>query len=109
MRLQIRDLEGPIGAEVLGLEPAKPLSTGELDALEETFLRRLVLRFRNAPMAPRELCAFSGQFGELQPHIAKKYRLPEAPEVVLMINQDANGNFDKVGAERGVGWHSRPG
>jgi taurine dioxygenase len=23
-----------------------------------------------------------------------------------MTNQDANGNFDKVGAERGVGWHS---
>ena len=106
MALQITDLEGPIGAEVLGLDPAKPLSPGELATLEETFLRRLVLRFRDAPTTPQVLCEFSRQFGELQPHIAKKYRLPEAPEVVLMINQDANGNFDKVGAERGVGWHS---
>jgi len=106
MALKITDFEGPIGAEVLGLEPETPLSPAELAALNETFLRRLVLRFRGAPMSPQVLCAFSSRFGELQPHIAKKYRLPEAPEVVLMINQDANGNFDKVGAERGVGWHS---
>ena len=106
MALQITDLEGPIGAEVLGLDPGKPLSAEEKGILEQTFLRRLVLRFRDAPMTPKWLVAFSAQFGELQPHIALKYRLPEAPEVVLMINQDANGNFDKVGAERGVGWHS---
>ena len=106
MGLQIRDIEGPIGAEVLGLDPEKPLTPEEKRQLDETFLRRLVLRFRGSPMTPQSLCFFSRQFGELQPHIALKYRLPEAPEVVLMINQDANGNFDKVGAERGVGWHS---
>jgi taurine dioxygenase len=106
MGLQIRDIEGPIGAEVLGLDPEKPLTPDEKKQLDETFLRRLVLRFRGSPMTPQSLCFFSRQFGELQPHIALKYRLPEAPEVVLMINQDANGNFDKVGAERGVGWHS---
>ena len=103
MGLQIRDIEGPIGAEVLGLDPEKPLTPDEKKQLDETFLRRLVLRFRGSPMTPQSLCFFSRQFGELQPHIAVKYRLPEAPEVVLMINQDANGNFDKVGAERGVG------
>ncbi len=106
MALQIRDLEGPIGAEVLGLNPDQPFSAAEKKALDDAFLRRLVLRFRGTPMTPQQLCAVSRQFGELQPHIALKYRLPEAPEVVLMINQDAQGNFDKVGAERGVGWHS---
>ncbi len=106
MPLQIREFEGPIGAEVLGLQPGQPLGRDDLARLEDTFLRRLVLRFRGAPLSPQQLVAFSRQFGELQPHIAKKYRLPEAPEVVLMVNQDANGNFDKVGAERGVGWHS---
>ncbi|MBK8065650.1 MAG: TauD/TfdA family dioxygenase [Betaproteobacteria bacterium] len=106
MALQIRDIDGPLGAEVSGLDPDRPMSAAELAAVNEAFLRRLVLRFRGMPMTPQQLCGFSRQFGELQPHIAKKYRHPEAEEVVLMINQDAQGNFDKVGAERGVGWHS---
>ncbi len=106
MALQIRDIDGPIGADVSGLDPDRPMSAAELAAVTEAFLRRLVLRFRAMPMTPQQLCTFSRQFGELQPHIARKYRLPGAEEVVLMINQDAQGNFDKVGAERGVGWHS---
>lgn len=106
MAVEITDVDGPLGADVRGVDPDRPLSTQDLRAIEEAFVRRLVLRFRGMPMSPQQLCGFSRQFGELQPHIAKKYRLPEAPEVVLMVNQDANGNFDKVGAERGVGWHS---
>ncbi len=106
MTIKIRDLEGPLGCEVLGLDPTRLLTQDELSAVNEAFLRRLVIRFRGAPMTPQQLCNISRQFGELQPHIAKKYRLPDTPEVVLMINQDEQGNFDKVGAERGVGWHS---
>jgi taurine dioxygenase len=104
--LTFRDLPGPIGCEILGVNPDVPFTAAELDRVNDAFLRRLVLRFRGAPMTPQQLMAFSRPFGELVPHIAKKYRLPEAPEVVVMTNQDANGNFDKVGAERGVGWHS---
>ena len=106
MPLEIQDIPGPIGADVRGIDPDQPLGADEIRRIEEAFVRRLVLRFRAMPMTPQQLVKFSGQFGELQPHIAKKYRLPEAPEVVLMINQDEKGNFDKVGAERGVGWHS---
>jgi taurine dioxygenase len=106
MALDIRELKGPIGAEILGLKAGVPLAPGEVQAIEDVFKRRLVLRFRGTPLDPVQLMAFSRQFGELQPHIAKKYRLPEAPDVVLMTNQDEHGNFDKVGAERGVGWHS---
>ncbi len=104
--LEIEDIAGPIGADVRGVHPDRPLADGARAAIEEAFVRRLVLRFRAMPLTPSQLVAFAGQFGELQPHIAKRYRLPEAPEVVLMVNQDEQGNFDPVGAERGVGWHS---
>ena len=106
MALEIRDVDGPLGADVRGLDTDRLMTPEELHAVDGAFLRRQVLRFREMPMKPQQLVGFSRQFGELQPHIAKKYRLPEAPEVVLMINQDERGNFDKVGAERGVGWHS---
>ena len=106
MTLHIRDIDGPLGAEVRGVEASKPLTPEALKAINDAFLKRMVLRFRGPAFDPRQLCDFSRQFGEIQPHIAKKYRLPDVPEVVLMINQDENGKFDKVGAERGVGWHS---
>lgn len=106
MALVIRDVEGPLGADVVGVEPRKPLLKEEVQAIEDAFVRRLVLRFRDAPLSPMQLCEFSRHFGELQPHIAKRYRHPEVPDVVLMVNQDADGKFDKVGAERGAGWHS---
>lgn len=104
--MQIRDIDGPLGADVTELDFRVPLSADDRRALEDAFVRRLVLRFRDAPLSPTQLCDFSLQFGELQPHIAKHYRHPEAPDVVLMVNQDEKGNFDRVGAERGVGWHS---
>lgn len=104
--LAFRNLPGSIGAEILGLDAGKPLTSSELAAVNEAFLSRLVVRFRDAPLTPQLLCHFSRQFGELQPHIAKKYRLPDAPDVVVMTNQDEQGNFDKIGAERGAGWHS---
>ncbi len=106
MKVQIRDIDGPIGADVTGIDFRAPLANEDRRAIEDAFVRRLVLRFRDAPLTPSELCEFSRHFGELQPHIAKRYRHPEAPDVVLMVNQDEKGNFDRVGAERGVGWHS---
>lgn len=106
MAIEIRDIDGPLGADVVGVDMTAPLPRDELQLIEDAFKRRLVLRFRQAPLTPLQLCAFSRNFGELQPHIARKYRHPDAPEVVLMINQDEQGNFDRVGAERGVGWHS---
>ena len=106
MSVQIRDLDGPLGAEVRGIIAGTALNADQLKAVNDAFLRRKVLRFRGPAFTPQQLCDISRQFGEIQPHIAKKYRLPEVPEVVLMINQDEKGNFDKVGAERGVGWHS---
>jgi taurine dioxygenase len=106
VKLQIRDTDGPLGADVTGLDFTAPLTKEERCTIEDAFVRRLVLRFRDAPLSPTQLCDFSSQFGELQPHIAKRYRHPDVPNVVLMINQDDKGNFDRVGAERGVGWHS---
>ena len=104
--VEVIRLGGPLGAEVRGIDPAHALRAADLAKIEEAFLENLVLVFRGAPMSARQLSNFSQNFGELQPHIAKRYQHPEVPEVVINTNQDAQGNYDKLGAERGVGWHS---
>ena len=79
--LTLRDLPGPIGAEILGLEAGKPLSPDDLARVNDAFLRRLVLRFRGTPMDPRQLCDFSTQFGELVPHMAF-FKYGDVPGVI---------------------------
>ena len=95
-----------MGADVVGVDPARPLSEGEIERIEQAFVDHLVLRFRGAPMNAVQLRDFGRQFGPLRAHVAKNYRDGDVPEVVIMTNQDANGNFDPVGAGRGDGWHS---
>lgn len=112
MSVRIEPLSSAIGAEVTGVDPRRPLDAGTVAELEAAFGEYGVLLFREAPMTPPELTAFSRYFGALQPHVQRAYRHPEAPEVVVMTNQHADGSFDETGARRGAiedvryGWHS---
>ena len=112
MNVRIEPLSPAIGAEVRGVDPRRPLDAESVAEIEAAFGEYGVLLFRNAPMTPPELTAFSRNFGALQPHVQRAYRHPEAPEVVVMTNQHADGSFDETGARRGAiedvryGWHS---
>ena len=112
MSVRIEPLSPAIGAEVLGVDPRRPLDAGAVAEVEAAFEDHGVLLFRDAPMSAAELTAFSRHFGALQPHVQRAYRHPEAPEVVVMTNQHADGSFDETGARRGAiedvrhGWHS---
>lgn len=103
--MEVKKLGGPLGAEIRGVDPRVPLDAAGVRAINTAFIENLVVRFRDAPMSIAQVRDFSRNFGILRPHVAKHYRDAEIPEVVVMTNQDANGNFDPVGAGRGVGWH----
>lgn len=103
--VEVIKLGGPLGAEIRGVDPRKPLSEAEAKVVHQAFLDHLILRFRGAPLSVPQLRDFSRTFGVLRPHAAKAYHDKEVPEVVIMTNLDANGNYDEVGATRGVGWH----
>ncbi|HEY6532353.1 MAG TPA: TauD/TfdA family dioxygenase [Acidimicrobiales bacterium] len=47
MTLEVRDTEGPVGAEVFGLDPGWPLDADAHAALQDAFDRRSVLVFRD--------------------------------------------------------------
>jgi taurine dioxygenase len=106
MEFEIRKLGAAAGAEVVGLDMLQPWDEATRRTVLAAFVENLVLVFRAQAMTPPQFMAFARNFGTLQPHVAKKYRHPEAEDIVMMTNVDKNGNFDKVGASRGVGWHS---
>ena len=101
-----------LGAEIRGIDPRKPLDAKDVAIIEKAFLDHLVLRFRDAPLDAKVLAAFARHFGDLQPHVQRRFQHPEVPDVVMMQNVDEGGKFDITAASRGAmeklrdGWHS---
>lgn len=104
--MRIDHIPGPVGADVTDVDLTLSLSEDQVRLLDDALARRLVLRFRGRALSADQLAAFASQFGELHPHISKKYHHPDNANIVLVTNQDAQGNFDPIGAKRGQGWHS---
>ena len=109
MQLAFKPLGEACGAEVVGLDVTRPMDDRDTARIEDAFDRHKVLLFRRQPMTAAQLVAFSAHFDELQAHVQRSYRHPDAPEVVHMTNRKPDGGFDEVGASRGAAPHTRDG
>jgi taurine dioxygenase len=96
--IELAPLTGEIGAEVRGVDLRKPLAPEALAALRQGLESRLVLFFRDQPLAPAELVAFGRQLGTLTLHPFAP-RHPEHEEVVVLDQVHPVG-------EGTAAWHS---
>ncbi len=112
MAFTVTPLGEGLAAEISGVDMKRPLAAEEVAAIERAFLDHRVLRFRGQSLMVPELAAFSAHFGNLQPHVQRKFQHPEDSNVVVMRNYDDAGKFDLAAASRGAlerlrdGWHS---
>ncbi len=112
MSVTVTVLGEAIAAEIGGIDIRQRLKPDTVAVIEQAFLDHLVLRFRGQSLTVSELAAFSAQFGELQPHVQRKFQHPEDANVVEMRNYGDDGKFDLAAASRGTmerlrdGWHS---
>src|SRR5262249_596642 len=67
MAISIKNLDATLGAEVSGVDLAKPLARDEMDAIEQAWRDRLVVVVRGQRLSDPQLLAFSKYFGELDP------------------------------------------
>jgi taurine dioxygenase len=107
--MQIKDLDAALGAEVVGIELAKPLAQTEVEAIESAWRERLVVVFRGQDLSDPELMAFSKNFGELDPPGPNPYGEPfnkEHPEINIISNVVENGRpIGSLGDGEAV-WHA---
>jgi taurine dioxygenase len=112
MAVKITPLGEGFAAAVEGVDMAASLAMADSEVIERAFLDHRVLCFRGQPLTVSELSTFSAYFGDLQPHVQRKFQHPEDPNVVEMRNFDETGKFDLAAASRGAlerlrdGWHS---
>ncbi|MEJ0076266.1 MAG: TauD/TfdA family dioxygenase [Alphaproteobacteria bacterium] len=109
MALSMKNLGASLGAEIDGIDLSKPVSQGDVDAIEKVWSERLVVVFHAQKLSDPQLIAFSRRFGELDPPGPNPYGAPfnkEHPELNVISNVVQDGKpIGNLGDGEAV-WHA---
>ena len=95
----------PLGADVVGLDLARPLGVEDFQRLHRAHLDHHVLVFRDQHITPAQQVEFSRRLGALQIHVLRNFQLTGHPEVLIVSNIRENGQPIGLG-DAGHFWHS---
>ena len=90
--MQVKRIAGALGAEVSGLDLARPLTDGQAAALRAAWLEHLVLFFRDQPLMPAQYMAFARRIGQPveYPFVKGIEGYPEIIEVKKLEHETVN-------------------
>ena len=95
----IRPLAGSLGAEIRGVDLARPLDAATFAGIEGAFLDHLVLFFHDQELTPAQQVAFAARFGPIGRYPLAD-SIPEHPDIVAVVKEPGQTtNFGGV-------WHS---
>jgi taurine dioxygenase len=105
--VEVVTMEPGIAAEVRGVTLNR-ISDEEFAVLYRAFLDNNVIVVREQELSIEDFLGYSGRFGVLKPHISRKTRHPEYPELTVMgVNAvRSDGTVDQTVRTRGSGWHT---
>ncbi|MGI4859725.1 MAG: TauD/TfdA dioxygenase family protein, partial [Janthinobacterium lividum] len=103
--LDIRPLDGALGAEVFGLRLDQDWNADDFARLHRAHLDHHLLIFRDLDITPGQQIAFSRRFGPLQIHVLHQFQLAGHPEILIVSNIVENGAPVGLG-DAGHFWHS---
>jgi taurine dioxygenase len=106
MSLTIRPLGFALGAEITGIDLARPIDDLQRRELAAAWLKHMVLVFPGQDLTPAQQIAFSRNFGELETNESQPYyRDPEHPEILLVTNRRIGGKLSET-RNTGRNWHA---
>jgi taurine dioxygenase len=97
---EVERLAGALGAEVRGLDLARPLEAATQQALERAWLEHQVLFFREQAITVEQHKAFARSFGELHVHPVLQQLADQGHPEIVVLESDASR---PIVADR---WHS---
>ncbi|HTQ76960.1 MAG TPA: TauD/TfdA family dioxygenase [Burkholderiales bacterium] len=104
--ISIRRLGRHLGAEIAGLDLARPLGERTFAELRDAFFEHQVVVFRDQALTPAQQIAFTARFGVLEHHVRKEHRLPGHPEILVVSNVLDEGGRAIGVQDAGRFWHS---
>ena len=88
MDYTVTPLSGHTGAEIRGVDLARPVGDADRARLYRAFVERSVLVFREQQLSPHQLLSAVRLFGEVFPQHNSRFALPDCPLVHYISNQD---------------------
>jgi taurine dioxygenase len=99
--LEVQPIAGALGAEVGGVDLARPLPVGIAAELRRAFVEHLVLFFRDQRLTPEQHLAVSRVFGELS-RVPYVKHMDEHPDIIAVLKEADERNISTFGNA----WHS---
>ncbi|NQU62400.1 MAG: TauD/TfdA family dioxygenase [Rhodospirillales bacterium] len=106
MTVTVTPLDGPLGAEVKGVDPAQPLNDGDFAVAHQALLDHLIFVISDLEPDLQALADFSRRFGKLVPHILEQYHHPETSDVSIISTDPTTGAGRNTDMPAGAFWHS---
>src|ERR1700750_347686 len=103
MAIEVRRLSAGLGAEISGVDLARPVDDATMREIEQAWRDHLILLFRDQPLTHEQHIAVSARSRPLDDHPATpKSRTPTSHNILPVTNQEFNGRKQPVGRQ----WHS---
>ncbi len=108
MTFEITKLAAPFGAEVRGLDLARPLDAATRQAVNAAFVDNIVLVFRDQHFpTPDDFLAAARNLGEPMPPVTATYRLPGYDVIEELVNSATDRRTgETTPLMRGGSWHT---
>ena len=103
--MEIVPSQDVIGASVVGVDLAQPLTDEDFGRIESAFNKHAVLCFREQKLDEPQMIAFARRFGEVERIFLTHYAHPKYPEIMFVSNIKENGR-DIGHADAGRVWHT---
>src|SRR5215216_4555349 len=106
MSIEIIPTGAALGAEIRGVDLAKPIDEGSFGEIEWAFNENGVIFFRDQRITPPQQVEFTRRFGEIEFNIfGERWSVDGCPEIVVVSNITEDGR--PIGVRRaGENWHS---
>lgn len=105
--LEITPLQPTIGAEVTGIDLAKPITDAQRAAIRAAVLKYKVIFFRDQPLTNEQHAAFAGQFGPLYTHPTTRHQSGLTPVHSIAAADDREyGERFKAVLDSGDAYHT---
>jgi taurine dioxygenase len=101
--MEIRPLDGAIGAEITGADLAAGLSDAEISEVVGALYDRLLVCIRGQHLKPAEFAAFARRLGTPIVHVERDILVEDVPEVMTLSNADGRPERQRNG---GYHWHT---
>lgn len=106
MAIEVKPLDGPLGAEIHGLDSRKPLSDEDFRIVEDALYEHIAIVVPELEENVPWLRDFGRRFGPLVPHVLNQYHHPEGYEVSIIARNTGTAESRDTAKPAGAFWHS---